>query len=358
MDPPKRVSRNLSLIGTLVDSHYKDAPGDESADRENPGKASTSTSAVKNIPESFHFFERLPLELRNRVYEFSLCRGKVFVKSTGFGDGESEIQPQGHILARPKYDLRGEWMPESTQNFQGKRRPRYIQWEEIRYDRSPKYMGLLQGVSKTVQEEAGQVFYGPKNHFVLPTGLYSYPETSGHRNTYNNQMPELPPFKSVSYTFDMRDVHQEHWFLREQVKEIDPAIGEAFKKHISGSFNVRDRMHDLGLIYLSNVWAKRCRMMRRKLALKFLQIDFEECYCPTGCCRLPLAVCKRLGPFRLGFPDKFEVIGVKNQAEAVEIQRMIAGRNKVHPSDIKCVDCSGHPLDYEAPVSGNERPIL
>ena len=53
-------------------------------------KAGTSILAVKENLGSFHFFEKLPLEFRNRVYELLLCRGKVFVKPTGFCDGDSE----------------------------------------------------------------------------------------------------------------------------------------------------------------------------------------------------------------------------------------------------------------------------
>ena len=344
MDFLKRVSRILSLPGTLVNSQHKDAPGDESTDRDNPRKASTSTPAVKGLPESFHSFEKLPLELRNRVYELSLCRGKVFVKADRFCDMDSENQLQtrfsrgGEGVLGPAYDSRG------------KMRPRHTQLEEDEYDISPKCMGLLQGVSKSVQVEAEQIFYGPKNHFVLPAGIYSHPKTSGqrNRNEYSTRLPQIPPFKSITYTFDMRDVHLDAWTLREEIKE---ELGADFEKNTF--LEVLYRTHDLGSDYLVNVWSRRCRMMRRQLALKFLQIDFEECYCPSGCCRMVLDVCQRLGPFKSGFPDKFEVIGVKDKDEAARIRAEISSLNRAHkvnPRDIRCVDLDGQSIDYEAPA--------
>lgn len=65
----------------------------------------------------------------------------------------------------------GEKMPRSTHNSRENRSSRYTQWKKIKYDRSPKFMNLLQRISKTIQKEAGQIFYEPKNHFVLPTRL-------------------------------------------------------------------------------------------------------------------------------------------------------------------------------------------
>ena len=364
MDSPERVSINLSLLDILVNLRYKDAPGDESTDRENLCRASTSVLAVKKSPKSFHFFEKLPLELRNRIYEYCLCRGKVYVKSDRFCDSEFAIDPPHRNSAYSDYDSKGKIMPGPAHDFRGKRRPRYTQWEEIKYERSPKYMGLLQGVSKSVQEEATQIFYGPKNHFILPTGLYPYPETSGHSHVYNDASPKLPPFKSISYTFDMRDVHQENWTLREEFKEMElggPEEGDNFERLGFTSEDIRNEIHDLGHSRLEDLWEKRCEIMRNQLALKFLQIDFEECYCPTGCCRMAMDVCSYLGGFKSGFPDKFEVIGVKNNAEAVGIRKAIASRNKankVHPRDIRCVDLNGQSIDYEAPAPETERRSL
>ena len=348
----------MRLLDTLVNSQYKNAPRDESTDREYPRTASSPVLADKEILESFHFFEKLPLELRNRVYEFSLCRGKVFVKPDTFCEGGylSELHSPSRSSAYGDRDLRGNAMPGPAHDFRGKRRPRYTQWEEIRYERSPKSMGLLQGVSKFVQEEAKQIFYGPKNHFVLPTGLYPYPETSGHYYLYDDGSPQLPPFKSMSYTFDMRDVRQENWTLREEVKEIElgePEKDDNFDNLDLSSEDIMGDMHDMGQDRLGYLWEKRCEIMRSQLALKFLQIDFEECYCPTGCCRMVSEVCEDLGPFKLGFPDKFEVIGVRSKAEAASIREKIASRNKINkvqPSDIRCVDLNGQSIDYEAPA--------
>lgn len=224
-------------------------------------------------------------------------------------------------------------------------------------------MGLLQGVSKSVQEEATQIFYGPKNHFVLPTGLYAYPETCGHYYANFGAFYQVPPFKSMSYTFDMRDMHEDAWILREVVKEMElggPEKGDNFEKLDLSSEDIMSRIHNVGKVSLDDFWNMRCQLMRSQLALKFLQIDLEECYCPTGCCRMALDVCKWLGPFE-SFPDKFEVIGVKNKAEALSIREEIAEVNevhKVHPKDIRCVDLNGQSLDYEAPAPSGPPTLI
>ena len=361
MDSPERVSITLSLLDTLVDSQYKLAARDKSTDRVNRCQASPGALAVKKSHNFFHFFEKLPLELRNRIYEYCLCRGKVYVKSDRWCDSEFQINPRHCNSAYSDYDLKGKLMPGPAHDFRGKRRPRYTQWEEIKYERSPKYMGLLQGVSKSVQEEASQIFYGPKNHVVLPTGLYPYPETSGHFYVYDDTSPKLPPFKSISYTFDMRDMHPETWTLREEFKETELGgreEGDNFERLGFSPEDIRNAMHDLGHDQLEDLWEKRCEVMRNQLALKFLQIDFEECYCPTGCCRMAINVCSSLGPFRSRFPDQFEVIGVKNKTEAASIRKMIAARNranKVHPRDIRCVDLNGQSIDYETPAPESKR---
>ena len=63
--------------------------------------------------------------------------------------------------------------------------------------------------------------FRPKNHFVLPATLYAYPKASGHFHAYTNEQPKLPPFKSVSYTFDMRDIYLDPWDLKGDMKDED-----------------------------------------------------------------------------------------------------------------------------------------
>lgn len=62
------------------------------------------------------------------------------------------------------------------------------------------------------------------------------------------------------------------------------------------------------------------------------------------------SVCESLGTFKKGFPDAFEVIGVKHQKEAETIRSIIATLNDVEQSRIACVDQSGNTIPYTGPA--------
>ena len=91
--------------------------------------------------------------------------------------------------------------------------------------------------------------------------------------------------------------------------------------------------------------------MRKQLNLKFLQVDFEECYCPMGCCRMVETVCKELGLFRIRFPAAFEAIGVRSRSEAETICRVVAALNGVDQSKTACVGISGSPIPHNGTIS-------
>ena len=60
---------------------------------------------------------------------------------------------------------------------------------------------------------------------------------------------------------------------------------------------IRDRLHSIEKECLDALWDTQCQGLCRIRTLKRLQIDFDDCFCPTGCCRLVSEACDRLGPW-------------------------------------------------------------
>lgn len=101
--------------------------------------------------------------------------------------------------------------------------------------------------------------------------------------------------------------------------------------------------HSLAKYNLQDLREKRCEVMRDQLlTLRFL-------HCPTGCCRMVAYVCQHLGPFKHGFPETFEAVGIKIKQEADDIRTTLAALNNVNQIKITCVDRKGQLIPYMAP---------
>lgn len=293
----------------------------------------------------FHYFFKLPAEIRTMIYEFALCPGIIYVWADEGCSGD-------HILARKKGytayrdDGRdGSPMPGPAHDYQGNRRLRYADYDRIKETTSPIFQNLLRGVSRTVQAEASAVLYGPKNLFVLPCGPYDYPRTSAHNYCYDAEVPDIPPFSRVSYTFDMRDAHWDMWEIRENLKvteKDDIAEYAAANSPDASQFDMTQRLHMESKFRIGSLWEKRCEIMREKLVPMFLQIDVEECYCPLGCCRMVEDVFEAFGPFEKGSPPTVEVIGIKDEDEATMVKVAIYKKNFVGNPNHSLQGCWRH----------------
>lgn len=293
---------------------------------------------------SFHGFMRLPLEIRTIIYEHALCPGIVYLHAEDLCCGDYIKLPRHCFSTYRDTDCDNDNMPGQAHDYNGNRRLRYAVWERIKNATNPVNQSLLRGVSKAVQAEASAVFYGPKNHFVLPCGSYDYPKCSGHLYTYGPEIPEIPPFQSVSYTFDMRDIHWDPWEIRESVKDIfKDEIAVYAMTHTKRDIeaDLGERIHTIAEARLAAVWEKRCEIMRKKLAAIFLQIDFEECYCALGCCRMVEEVSNNIGPFH-NLPGSFEIIGLRDEDEATRVKATISFTNYMEADRIVCKDARGN----------------
>ena len=223
------------------------------------------------------------MDIRYLIYDILLVRGKVFVPMKDgphnvwcYGTTADEDEALDHHETYT--DARGEVMPFQSERFNRQRYPRYADYEKYKYGTRRHEMSLLQGVCKTIQGEAEAFFYGGKNQFVLPVGPWPF--------------RRIFPFQNISVSFDMRDHPVHPWMTRGILQERRPTVGRSFKQ-----MTQRERqkaMHDQQLYWLSEMWYARARRISNMRKLAFLQLDFEECYCPMGCCRCVEEIFERI----------------------------------------------------------------
>ena len=133
--------------------------------------------------------------------------------------------------------------------------------------------------------EAEAVFYGFGNHFVLPVGDIQYPPL--FRDNIRDSPETIPPFKSLSLSFDQRDFTDDP---RIWVKFLSRGNTTRPRDHLGPNVDPGvERMqfiHDLQKEELRSIWDDRMSIIQRHVKLRFLEVDLEECYCPLGCCRM------------------------------------------------------------------------
>lgn len=257
------------------------------------------------IGKCFDGFLLLPREIRNRIYEFSLVRGKIFV-------------PNANTYRHPEI-FGGRERCDHAINIQGDHRLRYITDPEMDHERSaPLATGLLCGVNKQIQQEATQVFWGSGNQLIFPAGNWTEPFAFNYdQGTINGVPDDIPPAKDVSYAFDMRDYPSELNEYEQRGEAFDSIRDESDEDWPTITpLQMRERIHAMRKDNLFWQWESRCSIIRYHLALTRLQIDFEECYCPTGCCRMVDDVCQQLsGEWTKRAPLRIEIIGWEDDDE-------------------------------------------
>lgn len=259
------------------------------------------------IGNEFHGFLDLPYEIRRMIYSMLLVRGKIFVHDF------SEVEIEGRLLELEH--------PVQTEGYQ-KSFLRYLD-KPPRDKRDRTTTGLIMGVNKQVQREAEQVFWSSSNTFVIPSKTSQGPIGS------DRLRPDIiiPPIQCLSVAFDMRDhvrPDADDGFWKDQIKEfyeLDPDFAETTPRQ-----RLR-QIHYHRKEVLEDHWQYRWNRIRRQLKLKYLQICFEECHCPIGCCRMVGKACSQLGPWAKGFPERVEILGATNAREKAMILKRIEAKN-------------------------------
>ena len=268
------------------------------------------------IPTTFHYFLELPREIRNIIYQILLVNGKIFL---------GRNTPRSVYSDFFKTHLGRNRIPPSF--CQHGVRYRYMDHKLFRISITK---GLLQGVSKAIQHEALEMFYSARNHFVLPEG---YQLTVAGIGPPQSMEPTLP-VNSLSIAFDIRqidDTDSSEW-KENMCRFLQQDSGINFDQ-LSRQERL-NQVHEYRKERLQDRWVGNVNLIKLHLKMEFLQIDLEECYCPLGCCRLVDWICGLLGPFRKGFPGRFEVVGIKDKEEEVMIRERLSRLNDIDPSRI------------------------
>ncbi|KAI0482948.1 hypothetical protein GGR56DRAFT_215989 [Xylariaceae sp. FL0804] len=285
----------------------------------------------------FHGFMWLPVEIRSQIYEYLLVVGRHYVPLR-----QRPICPAEHRVFS-RYEL----SPHVTDG-RGDLYQRYHDWyaqgcgwhDRANSPDNPFTIGLLKAVSRQVQAEADRIFWG-QNQFIFPVGWYEYypnyliTRSRGLRHVWNKHA------KDVSFAFHKSDTSYYHGDRR-SLEDKEP-------EHFRDPLTAREFLHNRGKEQLGDCWQSTCNYLQRSTALKRLQVDLTDCYCPLGCCRMVQELCGYLAFGRLDYgeerpevwerqiPDTFEIIGWRDNEEKELIVRVLAEGLSIEPSRIVCI---------------------
>ncbi|KAI1772220.1 hypothetical protein F4818DRAFT_444450 [Hypoxylon cercidicola] len=255
----------------------------------------------EDIGAEFHCFMNLPPEIRIMIYKCCLIKGTIFMPRGAF---------TCRVQYKKKYTTDGRMDPVQAERYRG------IPEDWGGLYAAKKSIGLLCGVSRTVQAEALPIFYG-QNRFVLPYGLWGIPGLLELPGT------SIPPYRNIGGC--MRDLGVGFDARDDAVASRSRAI---CPPDLTGEGDAADKMafwqacHELRRCRVVHAW--RCHIWHfQAMELHRLQLCFRECYCPMGCCRLVRSVMAELeGAERLlpptwepPFPKEVEVVGWWNEDE-------------------------------------------
>lgn len=229
--------------------------------------------------DEFHGFMNLPSEIRDMVYGYALHKGKVAVPNSS--RATRRLEPVKYYLSDDGFGY---------SRYQGLEEE-LSAMEDV--NRAPRPLGLVQGVSKAVHDEAARVYFGG-NQFVFPAGEFLLPS---HCNLFHaspsavwpaqrdggdaaDRRNNAPLLRDVSYTFDMRDHPADDYSNLYRSYEIKLSID----KRTRSPGEAMQALHDQKAFSLEVDWAERVDSIKR-MTLDRLVLDFEECYCAVGCCR-------------------------------------------------------------------------
>ena len=248
------------------------------------------------------------------IYVESLVRGKIYITLSTSNNDDHRFDDR----FKPYLSC---WSPSHD------RRNRLTRRYEDLHDHESQgiVVGLLQGVNKATQREAENVFYSTGNHFIVPVSEFEYPvDIGGNPGPVHRSLQ----YQSISYSFDMRHVNVDHYNTYRAIKEQYDSSHNGLFDDLTPDLK-SSALHDSQKDDILEAWEDMCETITERMTLKFLQLDFENCYCPVGCCRMLEDVCKCLVSFPNGFPKRVEVMGLRpGPYDRAAVYNLIGQQNK------------------------------
>lgn len=227
--------------------------------------------------DKFQSFMDLPSEIRDLIYSYALCKGRIIIRNGRRAAGF--LEPIKHY--------------ETNDGFH------YLRYKGLEQELlamntgqpAPIALGLVQGVSRQVHDEATRIFFG-KNQFIFPAGQFHRPSYCNLRDIFGrssdeefardvkNRINNALLFRDVSYTFDMRDQRGDDY--ANLYRNLD--IKESIDSRTLPPGDALQVLHNWKTYELEIDWTERIDSIKR-MTLDRLVLAFEECYCAIGCCR-------------------------------------------------------------------------
>lgn len=219
----------------------------------------------------------LPSEIRDLIYSYALCKGRVIVPNSGGAAGD--LEPVKHYRTNDGFYY---------SRYKGLEQELLAMGDS---QRASSPLGLVQGVSRAVHDEAARIFFG-RNQFIFPAGRFRRPaycnllDAPGQsseedfardlKSRTNNALL----LRDVSYTFDMRDHPGDDYANFYRSFDIKNSVDA---RTISQE-EALQALHGQKNFDLEIDWVERIDCIKR-MTLNRLVLAFEECYCAIGCCR-------------------------------------------------------------------------
>ncbi|KAI1408662.1 hypothetical protein F5Y13DRAFT_194134 [Hypoxylon sp. FL1857] len=162
-----------------------------------------------------------------------------------------------------------------------------------------------------------------------PLGPYITPSAMGFGTP---RLPGKSSFllfvKDISFAFDMRDeiipgqLYRGDLMLDIESGGVSDVLQTPSKQALLNNEDgvLLKKIHERRTSNIELVWEYRIRHLRELACLDCLQLDFYNCHCPIGCCRLTKFVCDHLGKkWSKAVPKVIEIMGWKDTEEKIMI---------------------------------------
>ncbi|KAI2609859.1 uncharacterized protein GGS25DRAFT_486521 [Hypoxylon fragiforme] len=293
----------------------------------------------------FWGFSNLPIELREKIYKILLVKRPVCLPNYSGGDEDFNIRK---LLYMKHKHLNVRSLALKHYEF-----PRYRgvpkDWGVAKTRVPPN--ALLCAVSKQIQREASHIYFG-RNRFVFPSGICNIPavvEESAEKRVALTGNTFLA-LRDVSFGFS----RHEFWD-RTYNNPANVVFYTVSDSHVSSDVDAPLRNMDFkyrmlsmyGTTWLKLVYdpplvqwfneshAQQIKILKeaftalvarfKSMELRRLELNFEDCECPHGCCRLVDFVLHTIathGKWREHPPRMIDVTGWKDDYEKT---RIVAG---------------------------------